>query len=144
MIIRRANPPSNKKDDCRACETISKQCKELINANGKADYYDWFLEYLRMGQIILVAEHRNKIVGFIAGEINTGYALIHLLAVNGKMRGKGIGGKLISEFERECSRRGITCVLLYGYKDRSDFFLRQGYIRGSPCFEFMKVIHKEA
>ena len=135
MEIRKA-----KLSDCKACEDLSQRCKELTNVNGQSNYYLWFVKFIKAKQIVLVAKDRGKIIGFVAGEVNTGYSLMQLLAVDDKYRGNGIGGRLIKEFEKVSLRRGIRHILLYGYKDRSDFFRRQGYIRRSPCFEFMKII----
>lgn len=126
--------------DCIACEGLSTRCKELANVSGQSNYFGWFVEFIRNKQVFLVAEERGKIIGFVAGEINTGYALMQLLAVDDRHRGRGIGRELIKRFEGICFRRKTIHILLYGYKDRKDFFEGQGYKMGSPCFEFMKVL----
>jgi N-acetylglutamate synthase-like GNAT family acetyltransferase len=104
-----------------------------------ADYYEWFLEFMNHDQPFLMARRKGRAIGFVAGEINTGYALMQFLAVDDKHRGFGIGRKLVKAFEKNCFKRGIRYFLLYGHKDRVGFFKRMGYTMGSPCFEFMKV-----
>ncbi len=75
-------------------------------------------EYLKIyldPDFFIVAEEGNKIIGYALGEKLKGpLGLLSFLMVSKKQRGKGVGTKLLKDFEKRVKKRGVKWILLYG------------------------------
>lgn len=119
------------------------QAKELHAASHQFAERWWIRDFLKAKQPFFVAEVDQQVVGFTLGECATGkVAIRHLTAVAQQHRGLGIGQMLMTAFERECRRRGMTCILLYmsGGQHWAKLHQRHGYIRGSVVREYQKFL----
>lgn len=129
--------------DCKECLEISKTL-ELSLPNGEPQHIEWLEAFVKENQIFLVAEEDKKIVGFAMGERVTGdLGLLHLIAVKKDSQDKGIGSKLLIEFENECKKRKLIVSFLYGYANNTKtikFFEKNKYYKGSLMFEMGKYL----
>lgn len=85
-----------------------------IALSQKIDLESWAVKVLEIG-LVVAAWQDGRIVGVAAGYANDTVwrkAFLSVLAVAQDARGAGVGGDLVVEFERECSRRGMRCVSL--------------------------------
>ncbi|MBM3234503.1 GNAT family N-acetyltransferase [Candidatus Pacearchaeota archaeon] len=138
MIIKKAELK-----DCKACLELSK-IPELLNPDGTPSHLWWIESFVNENQIFYVAEERGEIIGFTMGERTTGnIAIRHSTFVKPEFRGKGIGSKLIEQFEAECKRRKLKAIMSYGYAKNNKtikFFEGKGYIKGALTYEFIKFL----
>lgn len=85
-----------------------------IPLSHKVDLGAWSAKVIEGGLVVAVRRD-GRIEGVAAGYANDAAgrnAFLSVLAVTQGVRGRGIGGKLVTEFERESSRRGMERVLL--------------------------------
>lgn len=85
-----------------------------IPLSHKVDFGAWSAKVIE-GGLVVVARRDGRIEGVAAGYANDAAgrnAFLSVLAVAQGVRGGGIGGKLVAEFERESLRRGMERVLL--------------------------------
>ncbi len=85
-----------------------------IPLSRKVDLDVWSPKILEAG-LVVVARRGRHIEGVAAGYANDiagRNAFLSVLAVAKGVRGEGIGGRLVAEFERESSRRGMEHILL--------------------------------
>lgn len=131
--------------DCTILVEMAK-LPELKTPSGYYPSLEWFKVIVKEKQILLVAEDKKKLIGFVMGERIAGdWSILHLMAVDPTWQGKGIGKILIQEFEKECIKRKLGGVILYGYQHNEktiDFFVKAGYNKGSPVIEFNKHLGK--
>lgn len=86
-----------------ACTSLS----ENYNPTLFIDLYSYWPE----GFVVL--EHEGRILGFIFGILlSRSDARILMLAVDSKVRGRGLGTVLYREFHRECALKGIRTITL--------------------------------
>jgi len=102
----------------------------------------WIRAFLEEKQILLVATIDSAVVGFVMGETATGkVAIAQLLVVARGMQRSGIATLLGRAFERECRKRGMTCILLYASSRAMEQLLtKAGYVQGSPVREYQKFL----
>jgi GNAT superfamily N-acetyltransferase len=83
-----------------------------------------------------IAEHQDKIVGMIGGSIHAAfehdgcYARVTVLVVETASRGKGIGRKLLSNFEEWAQEQGVSKISLTSglpRKEAHEFYELCGY-----------------
>lgn len=138
MKIRKA-----KLEDCNSVYEISK-IPELLTATGEECPVWYFESFVKEKQIFFIAEEKNKIIGYILGERITGNICIaHLMAVIPSYQNKGIGKKLLKSLEKECKKRKLTWVVLYGYENNPktiSFLVKNKYNKGALTREFNKKI----
>ena len=88
------------KEDLPACEQIG-QIKEFKNPYEEYANDAKFMENYLDENFFLVAEDDDEIIGYIIGEELKGKGvMIWYVTVKEKMRGKGVGKKLLLEFEK--------------------------------------------
>ena len=82
---------------------------------------------------IIASDESGTDLGFILGNVyyfgDKKYAKIDEICVTGVEQGKGIGKKLMNEFERKASESEVSCIYLEQYKnERLDrFYSNIGY-----------------
>ncbi|MBI4014864.1 MAG: GNAT family N-acetyltransferase [Candidatus Aenigmarchaeota archaeon] len=90
--------------------------------------------------LFLVAEEGNEVVGYIAGEeLRGNVAMIWFFTTNPR----GIGTKLLAEFEKLCRKNAIKYILLYAptFNEKTLVFYRTtGYNEGLKMTEFNKIL----
>jgi ribosomal protein S18 acetylase RimI-like enzyme len=138
MIIRKAT--------LKDCREVWNMCAipQLVNPSGEPPKIWWIESILKEKQIFFVAEEKKKIVGFVIGERTCGdIGYLWMLAVKPEYRRRGIGKKLFLAAEKECKRRKLKAILLYGHeKSKKTIKLIQdfGYEKGEKFYEFLKFI----
>ena len=84
----------------------------------------------------LVAVSGADVVGVAGASIahfyekNGKYGRLLILAVDDKLRGRGIGASLVAEIERSLKERGVCAIIVNSGKHRSDahrFYRRLGF-----------------
>ena len=133
---------SAKKSDLIACEKIGR-IKEFKVSTG--DYFKvFYLKYYLSRNFFLVAEKNKKLIGFLVAEkIRAHGATIWYIAVDKKERNKGIGTKMINEFEKRIKKDGIEWAILYcpDYNLKSkNFYRKSGYNEQEKLVEFEKFL----
>ncbi len=84
---------------------------------------------LRPRRIVLVAKHRNKIVGYcIASCPKDGIAQIYWLFVDPTLRGSNIGLRLLSRSLKLMEQSGASEAVLVTH-NYADYYARQGFKR---------------
>jgi GNAT superfamily N-acetyltransferase len=77
---------------------------------------------------IFARDLSKKIVGGIFGEIGCGWLHIEILAIDKKLRRKGIGSALLETAEQEGKRQGCIGVYLETFEFQArEFYERHGY-----------------
>lgn len=132
-----------KLDDCKACCELS-QIKELACADGSYISKNYFEKMVDKDKMFFVAEENDKIVGFVLGEpMKDNLAFMSLLTVDKSKRGKGVGKKLLTKFEEQCSNKKLNPIIFYAPKFNENtiaFYNKQGYIQGKEYIQFMKML----
>lgn len=96
--------------------------------------------------VIFVAEHQEKIVGYINGgwlrsypfRKETSFIDLDNMYVLGEYRSKGIGEKLVNEFKNWAKTRGVEVIRVDSVyeNDRAiDFYTKKGFKKHSVLFE---------
>jgi len=128
--------------DVKQCYELSKT-PELRTPTGKVPPIHWLENIIKEKQIFVVAQDKKEIVGFRMGERMAGnFAIAHLIAVKKEYRNKGVGKQLVNYFEQECKKRKLRGVLTYVYANNPktiNFFIKNGYNKGSKVIEFNKI-----
>ena len=138
MKIRKAN--------LKDCKEVWEMCKipQLVNPSGEAPKIWWIESFVKEKQIFFIAEEKKEIVGFILGERTCGQiGYLWMLAVKPEFQGNGIGKKLFLSAEKECKRRKLKAILLYGYEKSPKaikLIKNLGYEKGRKYYEFLKFI----
>ena len=129
--------------DCIACHKLS-ATKGLLSPDGSIPPIEWFREQVKNKQILLVAEEKKEIIGYILGDYLPGSAtIIHLISVKKEFQNKGVGKKLLKQAEKLSKQHKKMLILLYGYaksKKTIKFFEKNKYAKGGLYYEFMKFI----
>ena len=139
MIVRNA-----KLMDIEGCVAISHIPEfSYLHKASDADSKKYLMEFYKKG-IILIAEDKNKIVGFIIGEFMLGnFIWIDGLTVRMDYRGKGIGKKLFNKFRDVLKAKGIEHIYLMAPKFNKNtikFYKSIGLKEGKEFIEFSKDI----
>jgi ribosomal protein S18 acetylase RimI-like enzyme len=85
---------------------------------------------LRPSRIVLVAKHRDSIVGYCIGSIpRDGHAQIYWLFVNPTLRGSNIGLRLLSRILKNMEQAGSheATLITHNY---ATYYARQGFKQG--------------
>ncbi|MGI6589646.1 MAG: GNAT family N-acetyltransferase [Candidatus Iainarchaeum sp.] len=129
--------------DCKACHELS-ATKELLNPDGSPPPIEWFKGQIKNKQILLVAEEKKEIIGYLLGDYLPGTAtMINLISVKKEFQRKGVGQKLLKEAEKLSKKKKKKLIILYGYaknKKTLNFFEKNNYQKGGLYYEFMKFI----
>ena len=133
---------SARREDLLSCEKIGK-VKEFKVSTG--DYFKVnYIKYYLSKDFFLVAEENKKIIGFIIAEkIRAKGATIWYIAVSQEKRGRGVGQRLIQEFEKRSKRKGIEWIILYCPADNElskNFYKKSGYNKQEHLVEFEKFL----
>jgi len=87
--------------------------------------------------LFLVAESQNRIVGSVIGGFDGRRGMVYHLAVSTKLRGQGIGSRLMDEIEARLRAKGcLKCYLLVA-SDNHDV---EGFYESRGC-QHMDSIH---
>lgn len=82
---------------------------------------------LRPRRIVLVAKHRNKIIGYIIGSTpKDGRAQIYWLFVDPTLRGSNIGLRLLSRILKMMEQAGANEAVLITH-NYAEYYARQGF-----------------
>ncbi|MEO7617240.1 MAG: GNAT family N-acetyltransferase [Candidatus Saccharibacteria bacterium] len=82
---------------------------------------------LRAGRIVLVAKHRDRIVGYCIGSIpKDGHAQIYWLFVDPTLRGSNIGLRLLSRILKMMEQAGSSEATLITH-NYATYYARQGF-----------------
>ena len=106
---------------------------------------DLKIKYYFQKATIKVALIDNEIVGFLVYTLeptsNGAWARIKELAVNSEFQDKGVGSRLISDFEREAKVQKINRIVLETYKiaPAYGFYKKLGYVE-SGMIELFKEL----
>ena len=78
---------------------------------------DGFVELSEMAPVYWIAEHRGRMVGFVAADLDqaNNHALIITLDVDPDCRRRGIGSALMEKAESEVRERGVGRIYLHLY-----------------------------
>ena len=130
-------------DDCKEVYEITKNTPELVNPSSKVPPDLWWIEsFVQEKQIFFVAVENDQIVGYVMGERTAGnVGLMWMMTVNKQYRNKGIGKKLLFEFENECKKRKFKAIVAYGHsgsKNIISMLEKNNYHKGSLFYEFVK------
>lgn len=114
---------AGRKDIFRIRATLS-QAKNMGNT-APPFYFRWVI---RQG-IVLVAERKGKIAGFLIAERNDkiAYAQLIYLFVHPMYRGKGIGSELMREFLKACRKKGVKYIDVHAQAQTAGFYRRFGF-----------------
>ena len=123
-----------------------KLCKirEILDLGGKPPKKWWIKSFIKEKQIFLVAKKDDKIIGFILGERTTGnIAILHLCVVKKEYRNKGVGQELLRKAEKECKKRKLKVIMIYGYKNKKikHILKKLKYDIGNIYYEFQKWLY---
>jgi len=137
MIIRSAN-----KRDLEDCEKLLR-IEEFKWPEGNYPYKKYLERYIDK-KYFLVAEEKRKVIGCIFGErLKGNLAILWYFAVDKNYRARGIGTKLLREFEKNCKRDGERWIILYTYflsKKSLEFYKKRKYHLGNKFIEIEKGI----
>jgi ribosomal protein S18 acetylase RimI-like enzyme len=138
MIIRKAT--------LNDCKHVWDMCRipQLVNPSGEPPRLWWIKSFVKEKQIFFIAEESGELAGFILGERTCGQiGYLWMLAVKPRFQGKGIGKELFLTAEKECKKRRLKAILLYGY-EKSPRALKiiksLKYEKGRKYYEFLKFI----
>jgi ribosomal protein S18 acetylase RimI-like enzyme len=138
MLIRDAT-----KKDCKACEQLSR-IDELKAADGSHISEKYFLSFVDQDKMFFIAEENKKVAGYILGEPLKGkVALLGMLTVDERERGKGIGKKLVARFRERCMEKKIEAIFFYApafNKSTIAFYEKQGFKKGHEHIAFLEVM----
>ena len=132
MNIRKAN----ENDIPRIVELLHE--KDLQIADGS--YFDEGVS-IYLGDLFLVAEKDNKIVGTVFGEFILDGAMLWEITVNQNYRKQGIGEQLLITFEKIVEENKKHFILLYSStkKEVERFYRNRGYFGSMQFIEMKKV-----
>jgi len=78
---------------------------------------------------ILIAKHRNNIVGTIlSSDQDENSLLVGEIAISDGFRGLGLGSRLMNKIEENAKLLNKTQILLGALNTAEDFYLKRGYI----------------
>lgn len=125
------------------------QCEKLVHVPemrlATGGYFKkFFLKKYLDENYFLVAEDKKTIAGLILGEPTKAHgAIIWMLVVSKKNRGKGIGSLLLKEFEKRLKKLEVQWIVLYGYRKNPkvlNFYRKHKFSEGVGSIEFVKNI----
>lgn len=78
--------------------------------NFKKLYKAWIINSLKgdMADVVFVTKNKNKITGFVTVSISEKFGTVGLIAVSPKMRGMGLGKKLIERASNFCLEQNVN------------------------------------
>ena len=133
-------------DDLFEIQKLNKELFELESNNFDSTLMeDWpltqegkeYFENAIKNDIVLVACLDQKIVGYLAGTLNSQYsynnniqAELDNMCIMNEYRKLGIGSKLFDEFKKICKEKGINeikVVASYNNLNAIDFYKRKGF-----------------
>lgn len=138
MIIRSA-----KIKDLPICERLLK-IPEFKLASSGGYMTVKFLKMFLDKDFFLVAEENKEVVGCLIGDpTKAKVVIVWFFVVENKLRGKGVGTKLLKQFEKNCKKRKMRWVVLYSpawLKANIKFYQKKKYHLGYQYLEFEKVV----
>ncbi len=133
----------------KAKKTELKDIKKLIDSSEEMDTIEETFNEKYYGRILdkgilLVAAEDEKIIGVIFGTYNSkeGWADLLGLVIKKRFRKKGIGTRLVKEFERSAEKKKLKTIDLYADKNQLKLFKKLGYVKGRTYIAFRKTIKK--
>ena len=130
-------------DDCSQCAHLSK-IAELTCADGTFVSIEYYKKLIDVDELFFVAEDNGIVIGLILGEpLKGNLALVSLFTVAKEYRGKGIGAKLISTFEKKCQENDIKHIMLFApsfNESTVEFYRKKQFIAGKEHIIFWKDI----
>ncbi|HPM76984.1 MAG TPA: GNAT family N-acetyltransferase [bacterium] len=100
-------------DDAPVCHRLDHACFPPEVAYDE----DGFVELCEMAPVYWIAEHRGRMVGFVAADLDqaNNHALIITLDVDPDCRRRGIGSALMEKAESEIGKQGVRRIYLHLY-----------------------------
>jgi len=130
------------KKDLRQCEKILK-INEFRFSDRSYPNSEFLINYLNKNYFLIIEEN-NEIKGCLIAEPLKAYnVIIWFIAIKAEYKGKGLGKKLLSEFEKRCKNKGIKYIILYcptSSKSSNIFYKKKKYIKNKSFFEFNKEL----
>ena len=130
-------PASHK--DCETCAQLSR-IEELATPDGDHLRVEFFSANVDEDEMFIVAEENEQVMGYVLGQpMKGGYAYLSLLAVDARMRGRGLGKTLVDAFLRRCIEKKLFFVTLFApsFNERTLKFYRTiGFEQGREHLEF--------
>lgn len=127
--------------DLDSCGKLGRISEFELPSGGHLD--KTFLENY-LGDLFLVVEYNGNVIGYAIGEPLVGkVTLLWFMTIKEKFRGRGLGEKLVKEFEGKCKKLGMEWIILYAptFNERSvNFYKKQNYNIGKTFFECNKAL----
>jgi ribosomal protein S18 acetylase RimI-like enzyme len=125
--------------DCETCAGLSR-IEEHEVPGGDHLPSDFFAANIDEDEMFIVAEDNGEVMGYILGQpMKGGYAYLSLLAIDAKMRGKGIGKMLVDAFLKRCIEKKLFFVSLFApsfNEGTLEFYRTLGFEPGREHLEF--------
>lgn len=102
----------------------TKSITDILNENNEKLGFVWKQEPL----VLIARDESGEVIGGLSGSTNWGWLHVRLLAVNIKVRGTGLGRKLLAQAEKVALERGCEHAYLdtFSFQARG-FYEKQGY-----------------
>ena len=114
-----------------SAEYLDELEKLEIEAFGINAYSRHILENLiKNSDFFIIALYRNKVIGYLCGEIRNGKGHLKSVAVEKNYRKNGIGSDMLSRFEKYLSNQEIHKIYLevsIENKKAIEFYIKRGY-----------------
>lgn len=110
-----------------------------MNATGETWSKSHYGDIIKYGWL-LVAEHNDKVIGYICGEplVHSGSMLWYHI-VDKKFRGHGVGTMLLDYFEQVLKESGIEWFVAYTSKKKvTEMHQKRGAVVGEVYTEIVK------
>ncbi|NHJ14434.1 MAG: GNAT family N-acetyltransferase [Candidatus Thorarchaeota archaeon] len=125
--------------DCETCAQLSR-IEEHEVPGGNHIPADFFAANVDEDKMFIVAENNGEVMGYVLGQpMKSGYAYLSLLAVDARMRGRGLGRMLVDAFLKRCIEKKLFFVSLFAPSFNEEtlaFYRTIGFTQGREHFEF--------
>jgi ribosomal protein S18 acetylase RimI-like enzyme len=130
--------------DASACAAIA--CASAVGARytlEPATLSASLMAAIGKGDMVLVAEHGGRVAGFAWIDPHGAFSTapyLRLIAVDGSLRGKGVGSALLAEFEARTAAVGRDyCLLVSDWNEGARaFYEKHGYRKAGALPDFAR------
>ena len=116
--------------------------QKILNPEGKRRYRTFAYvkkQYAREPSLFIGAYDGEKLIGITFGYIKKNTVLLGEMAIDKNHRGKGIGSKLLQQFEERVHSLGKTVIELGAQERAEEFYMKNNY---EPIL-FVQIKHAE-